>query len=224
MTPPLRPRASRSTRRPDRVVRVRRVTGPRTGARAGPAQAPAPLPPRPDPRSPSRAPHRRASRSPASRFTAPRRSAARRWPRCWARTASSWLPWGRKRYFDRAVFDADLRRIEAYYADRGYPDAKVTAFDAKLNDTQDAIALSITVQRGRAAARRPRRRSRASTSCVQAPARRLRPRLPLQPGALLDRAQVTATQAMAARARCRIAAIPSPRCRPTRRSSRAGAR
>jgi hypothetical protein len=39
----------------------------------------------------------------------------------WARAPSSWLPWGRKRYFDRAVFDADLGRIEAYYGDRGFP-------------------------------------------------------------------------------------------------------
>jgi hypothetical protein len=28
------------------------------------------------------------------------------------------LPWGRKRYFDRSAFDADLRRIEAFYAAR----------------------------------------------------------------------------------------------------------
>jgi translocation and assembly module TamA len=33
------------------------------------------------------------------------------------------LPWGRKRYFDRSAFDADLRRIEAFYRDRGFPDA-----------------------------------------------------------------------------------------------------
>jgi outer membrane protein assembly factor BamA len=32
---------------------------------------------------------------------------------------SAKLPWGRKYYFDRSRFDADLRRIEAFYADRG---------------------------------------------------------------------------------------------------------
>src|SRR4051794_3899278 len=28
--------------------------------------------------------------------------------------------------FDRSRFDADLKRIEAFYADRGFPDARVT--------------------------------------------------------------------------------------------------
>jgi len=45
---------------------------------------------------------------------------------------SSRLPWGRKYYFDRGRFDADLKRIEAFYADRGYPDARVTGFDVQL--------------------------------------------------------------------------------------------
>ena len=31
---------------------------------------------------------------------------------------SSKLPWGRKRTFTRARFDADLKRIQAFYADR----------------------------------------------------------------------------------------------------------
>ncbi len=52
------------------------------------------------------------------------------------------LPWGRKRTFTRARFDADLKRIQAFYADRGYPDARVTGFDVKLNDKQDAVDAS----------------------------------------------------------------------------------
>src|SRR5438093_8731008 len=52
---------------------------------------------------------------------------------------SSKLPWGKQYYFDRARFDADLKRIQAYYADRGYPDVRVTGFDVKLNDKQDAV-------------------------------------------------------------------------------------
>jgi outer membrane protein assembly factor BamA len=34
------------------------------------------------------------------------------------------LPWGRKRFFDRRAFEADLKRIEAFYDDRGFPDAR----------------------------------------------------------------------------------------------------
>src|SRR5262249_59140712 len=45
------------------------------------------------------------------------------------------LPWGSQRNsFDRNRFDADLKRVEAFYADRGFPDARVTDFDVKLND------------------------------------------------------------------------------------------
>jgi outer membrane protein assembly complex protein YaeT len=58
---------------------------------------------------------------------------------------SSRLPWGRKYYFDRGRFDADLKRIEAFYADRGYPDARVTGFDVQLNDAQDAVEISVSV-------------------------------------------------------------------------------
>jgi outer membrane protein assembly factor BamA len=39
---------------------------------------------------------------------------------------SSKIPWGRKAYFDRSRFDADIKRIQAFYADRGYPDARVS--------------------------------------------------------------------------------------------------
>ena len=61
---------------------------------------------------------------------------------------SARLPWNRKQYFDRARFDADLKRIRAFYADRGYPDARVTGFDLKLNDKQDAVSVAITIDEG----------------------------------------------------------------------------
>jgi outer membrane protein insertion porin family/translocation and assembly module TamA len=58
------------------------------------------------------------------------------------------LPWGKKNYFDRGRFDADLKRIEAFYADRGYPDARVTDFDVKLNDKQDSVDVTLTIDEG----------------------------------------------------------------------------
>lgn len=60
----------------------------------------------------------------------------------------SWLPWGRKRYFDRSAFDADLRRIEAFYRDRGFPDARVRSFDVNLNDAQDKVDITLYVDEG----------------------------------------------------------------------------
>ena len=58
------------------------------------------------------------------------------------------LPWGRKRYFDRRAFDADLKRIQAFYADRGFPDARVTSFDVTLNDAQDKVDIAVNIAEG----------------------------------------------------------------------------
>src|SRR5581483_923623 len=65
-----------------------------------------------------------------------------------ATRTSSKLPWGKKNYFDRARFDADLQRVQAFYADRGFPDARVTGFDVKLNAKQDAVDLTLTIAEG----------------------------------------------------------------------------
>jgi outer membrane protein assembly complex protein YaeT len=65
-----------------------------------------------------------------------------------ATRASSWLPWGTKRYFNRAQFDDDLKRVRAFYADRGFPNARVTSFDVKLNAAQNAVDATIVVDEG----------------------------------------------------------------------------
>ena len=61
---------------------------------------------------------------------------------------SSKLPWGRKAYFNRSRFETDLKRMQAFYADRGYPEAAVTGFDVKLNDKQDAVDITVTIAEG----------------------------------------------------------------------------
>jgi outer membrane protein assembly complex protein YaeT len=60
----------------------------------------------------------------------------------------SWIPWGRKRYFSRQAFDADLRRIETFYRDRGFPDAKVQSTDVKLNSAQDKVDITLVIHEG----------------------------------------------------------------------------
>src|SRR6185312_17446755 len=65
-----------------------------------------------------------------------------------ATAASSKIPWGEKHYFSRDQFDADLKRIVAFYKDRGYPDARVTSFDAKLNDTQTSVRITVDISEG----------------------------------------------------------------------------
>jgi outer membrane protein assembly complex protein YaeT len=61
---------------------------------------------------------------------------------------SSRFPWGKNQYFDRSRFDADLKRITAFYADRGFPDARVRAVDVKMNDAQDAVSITVSVDEG----------------------------------------------------------------------------
>lgn len=65
-----------------------------------------------------------------------------------ATAASSKLPWGTKRYFSRQQFEADLKRIVAFYTDRGYPDARVTSFDAKLNQDQTSVSVAVVISEG----------------------------------------------------------------------------
>ena len=61
---------------------------------------------------------------------------------------SSKIPWGKKRFFDRTRFDTDRRRIEAFFADRGYPDARITGFDVKPNAKQNAVDITVTIEEG----------------------------------------------------------------------------
>ena len=63
-------------------------------------------------------------------------------------TSSSKWPWGSHAYFDRTAFDADLQRIEAFLADRGYPDARVVETDIMPDESGDAVELSVVVKEG----------------------------------------------------------------------------
>jgi outer membrane protein assembly complex protein YaeT len=65
-----------------------------------------------------------------------------------ATVQSSKLPWGAQHFFTREQFEADLKRIAAFYKDRGYPDAKVRSFDVKLNAAQDAVDVTINIDEG----------------------------------------------------------------------------
>src|SRR5262249_45515832 len=56
---------------------------------------------------------------------------------------------GRKAYFDRTEFDRDVKRIEAYYADHGYPDAKVSGVDVQLNTAKDKVDIKVDISEGK---------------------------------------------------------------------------
>ena len=110
-----------------------------------------------------------------------------------ATNSSSKLPWGEKHYFSREQFEADLKRIVAFYRDRGFPEARVTSFDVALNDDQTSVKLTVNIDEGE-----PTRLERVAYEGfdVLPPDRRaaMEQRLPLQAGSPLDRALVQATR------------------------------
>jgi outer membrane protein assembly complex protein YaeT len=61
---------------------------------------------------------------------------------------SGFLPFSRKRFFNRSEFDRDIQRIEAFYADRGYPRAKVVGVDVALNDAKDKVSITVDINEG----------------------------------------------------------------------------
>ena len=110
-----------------------------------------------------------------------------------ATSPSSKLPWGQKHYFSREQFQVDLKRIVAFYKDRGYPDARVTSFDAKLNDTQTSVSITVNIAEGE-----PVRLERVEFSgfdaLPEAHRKTLEGNLPLKTGQPLDRALLQASR------------------------------
>lgn len=101
------------------------------------------------------------------------------------------VPWGRKNAFNRGRFDADLQRISAFYADRGFPDARVVDFDLRFNTKQDQVDVTLTIDEGRPVAVA----SVEFRGFEAVPADHLdalRRQLPLVPGTPRDRQQVIA--------------------------------
>lgn len=110
-----------------------------------------------------------------------------------ATVQSSKIPWGTKHYFQREQFDADLKRIVAFYHDRGFPDAKVASFDVKLNDKQDAVDITIHIDEGRPIIVENIEYSGFSVIPARH-FRNLKGRLPLKINAPLDRALAQASR------------------------------
>jgi outer membrane protein assembly complex protein YaeT len=110
-----------------------------------------------------------------------------------ATAESARLPWGLRQYFSREEFEADLKRIVAFYRDRGYPDARVRSFDARLSDDQKSVRLRIDIEEGE-----PTRVERVVLIGLEpipeAHRHDLESRLPLKAGEPLDRALLQASR------------------------------
>ena len=107
--------------------------------------------------------------------------------------SSSKLPWGEKRYFSREQFEADLKRIAAFYHDRGFPDARVASFDVKLSADQSSVAITLNISEGE-----PVVVERVELNGFEGlPADHrasLDTRLPIKPGQPMDRALMQASR------------------------------
>ncbi len=61
----------------------------------------------------------------------------------------SWIPFQRKQHFDKNVWRTDLDRIERYYREQGYYQAKVVE-NQITPDGKDGVGLTVKVEEGRA--------------------------------------------------------------------------
>jgi len=64
-----------------------------------------------------------------------------------ATQSTGWWPFARKKWFDRIALDVDLERIPAFYADRGYFDARVARSDVRPGP-DDSVDVTIVVEEG----------------------------------------------------------------------------
>jgi translocation and assembly module TamA len=58
---------------------------------------------------------------------------------------TGWWPFAAKKWFDEAAFDLDLQRIKAFYADRGFFDARVVSHELRRG-ANGKVDVSIEVQ------------------------------------------------------------------------------
>ncbi len=107
-----------------------------------------------------------------------------------ATQAGSWIPFSRKPPFDREEFASDLKRIRAFYADRGFPDARVTRVDVELDSSKEKVEIRVVVSEGE-----PVRMSAVQLIGIEGvPERRrgaLNRRIGLKPGDLRDREKIS---------------------------------
>src|SRR3954468_17101132 len=63
-------------------------------------------------------------------------------------TETGWWPFARKQYFDPVAWAADLKRIQRFYAAKGFYQAEVVE-DEVRHDSPDSVALEVQVREGK---------------------------------------------------------------------------
>ena len=110
--------------------------------------------------------------------------------------AGGWIPFSKKPPFDTDEFQKDLQRLRQFYAERGYPDARVTDVDIAFDDKKENVRLAVTVREGEPT----RVESMRFEGLEVLPERRqqnLEQRLGLTPGDVRDRRRVDAARSTA---------------------------
>ena len=109
--------------------------------------------------------------------------------------AGSWIPFSKKPAFNTDEFQQDLQRLRSFYAERGYPDARVTDIDVAYDRKKEHVRLTVTVREGE-----PVRVSAVRFEGFDAafdsdrPRKTLRSLVPIEVGAVRDRQQVGAAR------------------------------
>ena len=109
--------------------------------------------------------------------------------------ARSWWPWAEKMYFDRETFEADLKRVEEFYRERGYPNARVVQSDVQQRDGE--VAVRVVVEEG-SPLRVASLEFTGFDSIAPSRLRAIRELAPLKPGDPLDTEALRGTAQMAA--------------------------
>ena len=108
---------------------------------------------------------------------------------------TGWIPGSTPHYFDRADFADDLKRIQAFYTDHGYPHVRVTDVKVDIDEKHEAVKLTVTIDEGK-----PVIVDQVRFEGFEVLAERPRNSLdnaPLKAGAVRDRDNVKATRDLA---------------------------
>jgi outer membrane protein assembly complex protein YaeT len=111
-----------------------------------------------------------------------------------ATKAGSWIPFSKKPAFDTDQFQQDLQRLRAFYAERGYPEARVTDVDVRFDRKKEHVRLTVRVREGEPIRVAAVRFEGFDQVLGERRARMLDALIPLEPGAVRDQRQVNAAK------------------------------
>ncbi len=114
-----------------------------------------------------------------------------------ATRAGSWIPFTKKPPFNTDEFQNDVQRLRAYYAERGYPEARVTDVDVMFDRKKEKVRLTVTVREGEPIRVDGVRLEGFDQALPDRRHEALTRRVAIEPGTVRDKRQVDAARATA---------------------------